>query len=78
MGTGGQGVTLTTHPHLVPIMSRSYTSSPPLPLYGGSGTFLVDSYMICVIESQKYAAIKSVSIVWGPITFDAVVTIYTM
>jgi hypothetical protein len=28
----GRGVTLTTHPHLVPrlSMSRSYTSSPPM------------------------------------------------
>jgi hypothetical protein len=34
MGTGG--VTLTTHPHLVPRlrMSRSYTSSPPKWLHG--------------------------------------------
>jgi hypothetical protein len=32
----GRGVTLTTHPHLVPRsrMSRSYTSSPPKRLYG--------------------------------------------
>jgi hypothetical protein len=32
----GRGVTLTTHPHLVPrlSMSRSYTSSPPMPLHG--------------------------------------------
>jgi hypothetical protein len=46
MGTGGpslgvkrgRGVTLTTHPHLVPRswMSRSYTSSPPKRLYGGT------------------------------------------
>jgi hypothetical protein len=44
MGTGGpfpgakrgRGVTLTTHPHLVPRswMSRSYTSSPPNRLNG--------------------------------------------
>jgi hypothetical protein len=44
MGTGGsfpgvkrgQGVTLTTHPHLVPRlrMSRSYTSSPLMCLHG--------------------------------------------
>jgi hypothetical protein len=44
MGTGGPfpggkaraGVTLTTHPHLVPRsrMSRSYTSSPPKRLHG--------------------------------------------
>jgi hypothetical protein len=32
----GRGVTLTTHPHLVPRlrMSRSYTSSPPMCLHG--------------------------------------------
>jgi hypothetical protein len=32
----GRGVTLTTHPHLVPRlrMSRSYTSSPPMRLHG--------------------------------------------
>jgi hypothetical protein len=32
----GWGVTLTTHPHLVPRlwMSRSYTSSPPKRLHG--------------------------------------------
>jgi hypothetical protein len=32
----GQGVTLTTHPHLVPRLSksRSYTSSPPTCLHG--------------------------------------------
>jgi hypothetical protein len=39
MGTGGpfpRGVTLTTHPHLVPRsrMSRSYTYSPPKSLHG--------------------------------------------
>jgi hypothetical protein len=44
MGTGGyfpgvkrgRGVTLTTHLHLMPRlgMSRSYTSSPPMCLYG--------------------------------------------
>jgi hypothetical protein len=32
----GRGMTLTAHPHLVPrlSMSRSYTSSPPMHLYG--------------------------------------------
>jgi hypothetical protein len=32
----GRGMTLTTHPHLVPRlrMSRSYTSSPPMRLHG--------------------------------------------
>jgi hypothetical protein len=35
-----RGVTLTTHPHLVPrsIMSRSYTSSPPSAFVACSGT----------------------------------------
>jgi hypothetical protein len=38
----GRGVTLTTHPHLVPRtrMSRSYTSSPPLASVACSGTTL--------------------------------------
>jgi hypothetical protein len=32
----GRGVTLTTHPHLVPRlrMGRNYTSSPPMCLHG--------------------------------------------
>jgi hypothetical protein len=39
----GLGVTLTTRTHLVPWsrMSRSYTSSPPRRLHGGSGTALL-------------------------------------
>jgi hypothetical protein len=51
MGTGGafpgvkrgRVVTLTTHPHLVPrsIMNRTFTSSPPWRLHGGSGTALL-------------------------------------
>jgi hypothetical protein len=50
MGTGvlsqglkrGRGVTLTTHPHLIPRsrMSRSYTSSTPSPSVACSGTAL--------------------------------------
>jgi hypothetical protein len=38
----GQGLTLTTHPHLVPRsgMSRSCTLSPPCRPHGGSGTIL--------------------------------------
>jgi hypothetical protein len=38
----GRGVTLTTHPHLVPMsrMSRSYTSSPPSAYVACSGTAL--------------------------------------
>jgi hypothetical protein len=39
----GRGVTLTTHPHLVPrsIMSRSYTSSTPCVSMACSGTALI-------------------------------------
>jgi hypothetical protein len=39
----GRGVTLTTHPHLVPMsgMSRSYTSSPPSACVVCSGTALI-------------------------------------
>jgi hypothetical protein len=41
----GSGVTLTTHPHLVPRsrMSRSYTSSPPKRFVVCSGTALAFS-----------------------------------
>jgi hypothetical protein len=44
----GRGVTLTTHPHLVPrsIMSRSYTSSPCKRLVACSGTALALGFMI--------------------------------
>jgi hypothetical protein len=55
MGTGvpfpgakrGRGVTLTTHPHLVPRswMSRSYTSSVPSPFAACSGTALAFNYI---------------------------------
>jgi hypothetical protein len=39
----GRGVTLTTHPHVVPRlrMSRSYTSSPPSATMACSGTALL-------------------------------------
>jgi hypothetical protein len=63
MGTGGpfpgakrgRGVTLTTHPHLVPRsrMSRSYTSSPPKLHHGGTVLlFLFDDgyYLICSLS----------------------------
>jgi hypothetical protein len=50
MGTGvlspglkrGQGVTLTTHPHMLPrsIMSINYTSSPPNAFVACNGTAL--------------------------------------
>jgi hypothetical protein len=59
MGTGspfpgakpGRGVTLTTHPPLVPRsrMSRSYTSSPPSATMGCSGTSLPFTLLISVI-----------------------------
>jgi hypothetical protein len=55
MGTGGpfpgakrgRGVTLTTHPHLVPWsgMSRSYTSTPPSDCVARSGTALLYLYV---------------------------------
>jgi hypothetical protein len=40
----GRGVTLTTHPHLVPRskISRSYTASPPSDFVACSGTALVN------------------------------------
>jgi hypothetical protein len=43
---GCQGVTLTTHPHLVPRsrMSRSYTTSPPSTFVACSGTVLAFLY----------------------------------
>jgi hypothetical protein len=43
----GRGVTLTTHPHLVPrsTMSRSYTSSPPNASMACSGT----AYLTCLL-----------------------------
>jgi hypothetical protein len=42
----GRGVTLTTHPHLVPMlrMTRSYTSSPPSVSMACSGTALLLLY----------------------------------
>jgi hypothetical protein len=45
-----QGVTLTTHPHLVPRlrMSRSYTSSPPCASMACSGTALLYFILFCV------------------------------
>jgi hypothetical protein len=53
MGTGGpfpRGVTLTTHPHLVPRswMSTSYTSSPPNASMACSGTALL--FTLCFPE----------------------------
>jgi hypothetical protein len=42
-GKAWRGVTLTTHPHLVPRsgMSRRYSSSPPWRLHGCSGTYFL-------------------------------------
>jgi hypothetical protein len=44
----GRGVTLTTHPHLMPRsrMSRSYTSSPPSATMACSGTALIFEYNV--------------------------------
>jgi hypothetical protein len=60
MGTGesflrlkrGQGVTLTTHPQLVPRprISRSYTSSPPSAFIACSGTALVLAVVIKLLD----------------------------
>jgi hypothetical protein len=53
----GRGVTLTTHPHLVPRsrMSRSYTSSPLAPPQLGCGTASVLTSMAYLISStQEY------------------------
>jgi hypothetical protein len=55
----GQGMTLTTHPHLDPrsIMSRSYISSPPSAFVACSGTVLAVCHFIgkcllaCIAES---------------------------
>jgi hypothetical protein len=61
MGTGvlseelkhGRGVTLTTHPHLVPRsrMSRSYTSSPPSAsvVYSGTALLFYSLYLLIFI-----------------------------
>jgi hypothetical protein len=48
----GRGVTLTTHPHLVPrsLMSRSYTSSPPLRLHGR----IVGLFYLYLLLSNTY------------------------
>jgi hypothetical protein len=44
----GRGVTLTTHPHVVPRsrMSRSYTSSPPIAFVACSETALAFSFFL--------------------------------
>jgi hypothetical protein len=49
----GRGVTLTTHPHLVPRsrMCRSYTSSPPSASMACSGTALPLSVKILILIS---------------------------
>jgi hypothetical protein len=52
----GRGVTLTTHPHLVPRsrMSRSYTSSPPSATMAcSSGTSLLFAYL-CMFSRFIY------------------------
>jgi hypothetical protein len=51
-----RGVTLTTHPHLVPRsrMSRSYTSSPPSAFMACSGTALVLAVYSVLNVINKY------------------------
>jgi hypothetical protein len=56
--SAAEGVTLTTHPHLVPRsrMSMGYTSSPARRMYGGSGTtFKLKSAdtSACYVEEGK-------------------------
>jgi hypothetical protein len=50
----GRGVTLTTHPHLVPRtrMSRSYTSSPPSDTWRVAGLLCFALYPFCLIKSH--------------------------
>jgi hypothetical protein len=57
----GQGVTLTTHPHLVPRswMSRSYTSSPPVPQQVCCGTAFIVKF------SSVHTVLDHVSTVAG-------------
>jgi hypothetical protein len=60
----GRGVTLTTHPHLVPRsrMSRSYTSSPPIAFKACGGTALafhvVSAYILLVYVSWVRPALN--------------------
>jgi hypothetical protein len=71
MGTGGpfpgtkrgRGVTLTTHPHIVPRsrMSRSYTSSPPNVTMVCSGTACLSQEGLFTVE------------LWGEKTFFSIV-----
>jgi hypothetical protein len=53
----GRGVTLTTHPHLVPRMIRSYTSSPPYAsmrvLWGVLPLFSVCGWWSAIAESLR-------------------------
>jgi hypothetical protein len=57
----GRGVTLTTHPHLVPRlrMSRSYTSSPHKRFHACCGTALLFPELITVILKIEKFAIRS-------------------
>jgi hypothetical protein len=69
MGTGGpftpgvkcgRGVTLTTHPHLVPRswMSRSYTSSPPSASISCSGTALLFTFTCSLMFNFSFRELK--------------------
>jgi hypothetical protein len=49
----GRGVTLTTHPHLVLGMSRSYTSSPPSASMACSGTALLLLYSTFRVKGER-------------------------
>jgi hypothetical protein len=55
----GRGLTLTTHPHLVPKsrMSRSYTLSPPSAFMACSGTALL--YYIFKLKIRQHNYHKS-------------------
>jgi hypothetical protein len=62
----GRGVTLTTHPHLMPRsrMSRSYISSPPSAFMACSGTalaFLYFNFIQLILILMEKKEIKSYS-----------------
>jgi hypothetical protein len=72
MGTGvispglkrGRGVTLTTHPHLLPgsRMSRCYTSSPPKP--DGRGAFNTRSARTLKRLRKHFKVLRCVYVTW--------------
>jgi hypothetical protein len=61
----GRGVTLTTHPHLVPRswMSRSYTSSPPSASMACSGTSLLFFFLLFT-ETNTFACASYLISLW--------------